>query len=162
MEKEGWNQKVNREPGPAAPEQYPKAYLYQRIVKAKLMMEQRFTEPLDGAKLCDEAHFSRTHFIRLFKQVYGVSPRVYLGNLRLEHARTLLEQGHSATDSCYASGYQSVPTFSRAFKQRFGLAPAKYKGRHLAQAGHMQSAPMEHIPPCYAHWLGWPEIGDPG
>lgn len=147
----------------AAPnEPYPKAYLYKRIVQAKLLMDERFMEAIDGELISGEAAFSQSHFIRLFKQVYGVAPRVYLSNLRLDRARQLLDDGSAVTEACYSVGFQSVPTFSRAFKKRVGSSPSAYRHGRAERAKHIQEEPMEHIPSCYAQWLGWPQMRDPG
>lgn len=143
-------------------EPYPKAYLYKRIVQAKLLMDERFMEHIDGELISGEAAFSHSHFIRLFKQVYGVVPRVYLSNLRLDRAQQLLDEGLSVADACDQVGFESVPTFSRAFKRRTGSTPAAYRKARAERARHMQNEPMEHIPSCYAQWLGWPQMRDPG
>ncbi|HEY0977043.1 MAG TPA: AraC family transcriptional regulator [Flavobacteriales bacterium] len=143
-------------------EPYPKAYLYKRIVQAKLLMDERFSEPIDGELICGEAAFSQSHFIRLFKQVYGVVPRVYLSNLRLERAKQLLEQGMGVTDACSSVGFRSLPTFSRAFKRYTGSAPTVFQQVRAERAKHIVEQPMDHIPSCYAQWLGWPQIRDPG
>lgn len=143
-------------------EPYPKAYLYKRIVQAKLMMDERFTEAIDGELISGEAAFSHSHFIRLFKQVYGVVPRVYLSNLRLERARQLLDDGATVTDACFAAGFQSATTFSRSFKRHVGASPSVYRAARMARARSIVEAPLEHIPSCYAQWLGWPQLRDPG
>lgn len=143
-------------------EPYPKAYLYKRIVQAKLLMDERFMERIDGELISNEAAFSHSHFIRLFKQVYGVVPRVYLSNLRLDRAQQLLDEGCSVADACLRVGFESVPTFSRAFKRRTGTTPAAYRKAREERARNMQEEPLEHIPNCYAMWLGWPQKRDPG
>ncbi|MGB4900705.1 MAG: hypothetical protein WBP00_07995 [Saprospiraceae bacterium] len=43
---------------------YPKYFLYQRIVQAKLFMDTHFSESLDLDNIADEACFSKFHFIR--------------------------------------------------------------------------------------------------
>ena len=52
-------------------EQYPKIYLYRRIVQAKLFIDNHFGEDIDLGNIADEAFFSRFHFIRLFKTIYN-------------------------------------------------------------------------------------------
>ena len=46
----------------------PKLYLYKRIVEARLFIDSNFTSPIDLDKISDEAHFSKYHFLRLFKK----------------------------------------------------------------------------------------------
>src|SRR5215831_16909535 len=69
---------------------YPKAYLYRRIVQAKLYIDEHFAEPINLNDMSDTAAFSRFHFIRLFKQAYQKTPHQYLTFVRLEHAKQLM------------------------------------------------------------------------
>lgn len=143
-------------------EPYPKAYLYRRIVQAKLFIDAHYTEAIDGDLISGEAAFSKFHFIRLFKQVYGATPRAYLSNLRLDRAQQLLDEGASVTDACWAVGFESLTTFSRAFKRRTGSSPSVYRRERAERASHISAQPMEHIPTCYAHWLGLAQLRKPG
>jgi AraC-like DNA-binding protein len=141
---------------------YPKAYLYRRIVQAKLFMDAHYAEPIDVDQISGEAAFSKFHFIRLFKEVYGVAPRAYLSNLRLDQAKQLLDEGTTVTDACYAVGFESITTFSRAFKRRAGIAPSAYRQERAERERHIAEKPMEHIPNCYAQWLGWAQMRNRG
>jgi AraC-like DNA-binding protein len=141
---------------------YPKAYLYRRIVQAKLFMDAHYTEAIDVNVICWEASFSKFHFIRLFKQVYGVAPRAYLSALRLDRAQQLLDEGAPVSDACSAVGFESLTTFSRAFKRRTGSSPSAYRKERAERAHHISAKPMEHIPTCYAHWLGLAQLRNRG
>ncbi len=52
-------------------ENYPKIYLYKRVVQAKLFIDNRFGDDIDLNNIADEAYLSKFHFIRLFKIIYG-------------------------------------------------------------------------------------------
>lgn len=143
-------------------EPYPKAYLYRRIVHAKLFMDEHFAERIDVDAICSEAAFSKFHFIRLFKQVYGTSPRMYLSGLRLDRALLLLDGGESVANACTRVGFESIPTFTRAFKRRTGSSPAAYRKARAERALSIKEEPLDNIPNCYANWLGWPQISNPG
>lgn len=141
---------------------YPKAYLYRRIVKAKLFIDAHFAEPIDVDAISNKAAFSKFHFIRLFKQVYGATPRAYLSKLRLDRAKLLLDEGTSVSDACNAAGFQSLSTFSRSFKRRMGSSPSSYRETRAQRIRSMVAQPMAFIPPCYALWSGWTELSNPG
>jgi len=68
-------------------DQYPKVYLYRRIVQAKLFIDRHFAEKIDLTNIAEEATFSKFHFIRLFKKVYGKPPHQYLISVRVEKAK---------------------------------------------------------------------------
>lgn len=59
-------------------DQYPKMYLYKRIVQAKLYIDNHYANNIDLNDISDEAYFSKFHFIRLFKSIYGKTPHQYL------------------------------------------------------------------------------------
>ena len=52
-------------------DQYPKVYLYKRIVQAKLFIDNNYFKNIDLDNISDEANFSKFHFMRLFKNAYG-------------------------------------------------------------------------------------------
>lgn len=70
---------------------------------------------------------STFHFARLFAELAGTPPHRYLLRVRLDEAARGLRQGASVTDACFASGFQNLSYFIRAFRQRFGISPGKYR-----------------------------------
>ncbi|MFN2440773.1 MAG: helix-turn-helix transcriptional regulator, partial [Chitinophagaceae bacterium] len=53
---------------------YPKIYLYRRIVRAKLFIDDNYSENIDLDNIADEACFSKFHFARQFKKIYSKTP----------------------------------------------------------------------------------------
>ena len=86
-------------------QQYEKIYLYQRIVKAKLFIDTHYADNIDLHNISGQAHFSKFHFIRLFKSIYGKTPNNYLVKIRMDNAKILLAKGHSCVSNKYAGGY---------------------------------------------------------
>jgi AraC-like DNA-binding protein len=70
-----------------------KIYLYKRIVQAKLFIDANFAGDIDLDNIADEAYFSKFHFIRLFKSIYGKTPHQYLISVRIEKAKEFLKNG---------------------------------------------------------------------
>ncbi len=95
------------------------------------MIEQSPGQNLTIASLSRIAGLSESHFIRLFGDTYGVSPRKMLSNQRMATAKILLVQGKDVTSVALEIGYLSVPTFCRRFKEAFGETPKDYKNRNL-------------------------------
>jgi AraC-like DNA-binding protein len=134
---------------------YPKAYLYRRIVQAKLFIDERYAEPIDVDNICGEAAFSKFHFIRLFKKVYGRTPHTYLAGVRIERAKELLDQGMPVTDACYAVGFESPASFSRLFKRQTGSSPSAYRAGRARLAQAIAQHPLGFVPGCFAEAKGW-------
>src|SRR5215207_3449311 len=96
---------------------YPKIYLYKRIVQAKLFMDKHFDESIDLDNISGEACFSKFHFIRLFKAIYGKTPHQYLTQVRINAAIRLLKGGRSVTETAYSVGFDSITSFTSLFKK---------------------------------------------
>lgn len=136
-------------------EGYPKVYLYKRIVQAKLYIDGHFAEPLDLDSISDEATFSRFHFIRVFRKVYGKTPHQYLTAVRIERAMQLLKLNKSVTETCYEVGFESMSSFSGLFKRLVGVPPSVFLIRQQQIKAHVTKAPLDFIPGCFAEKMGW-------
>lgn len=139
-----------------APE-YPRVYLYIRIVQAKLFIDNNYAEEIDLENISDEAYFSRFHFLRLFKSAYGKTPHQYLKSVRIEKAQQLLKEGKTVAESCFSVGFQSLTTFSGLFKKIVGEAPSAYAIRHKEMKKKISEKPLSFVPTCYAYQHGWLE-----
>lgn len=80
---------------------------------------------------------------RAFRHRFGATVFAYLRVLRLEEARRLLESSDiNITDAAFNVGYQSLPSFSRAFRDRFGVCPRQYRNRlRRGRKGARSAAP---------------------
>ncbi|OMG01227.1 helix-turn-helix domain-containing protein [Paenibacillus sp. FSL R7-0337] len=96
--------------------------------RAKLYIEQHYREELSIGLLAAEAGTSVRHFIRLFKQTYGLSAIEYLTEYRIRQARSLMlpQTNYELKDIAAYVGYKDVPYFRRKFKQITGVAPATF------------------------------------
>ena len=134
---------------------FPKIYLYRRIVYAKLFIDTNYANKIDLDNIADEAFFSKYHFIRLFNSVYNKTPHQYLSFVRIEKAKQLLATDMLAANVCYAVGFESVTSFTGLFKRMVGQTPAAYQAaQHLRQAA-IADAPLKFIPNCFAEKKGW-------
>jgi AraC-like DNA-binding protein len=134
---------------------YPKQYLYRRIVRAKLFIDQNFASRIDLSNVSREACFSKFHFARLFRTVYGMSPHQYLTSVRIDAAEKLLMEGATVKEACFRVGFDSVASFTGLFKRRTGHTPAAYQSLHIAVRSDVAAAPLKYIPNCFAESKGW-------
>ena len=130
-------------------EQYSKQYKYRQLVKAKMFIDNHFAESIDLAKIADQAHFSKFHFIRLFKNIYGITPNQYVTAVRIDKAKSLLTSSNSAAEVCFSVGFDSVSTFKGLFKRETNFTPSNYKRYQLDLQSSMKNNPTIHIPNCF-------------
>ena len=138
-------------------DEYPKQYLYRQIVRAKLFIDANFAEPIDLNTIADAACFSKFHFVRTFREIYGKTPHQYLTWVRVERAKELLAAGEPVMRVCFAVGFDSVSSFTGLFKRRAGLTPAAFQTRELQKRSELRAMPLKHIPDCFASKSGWKE-----
>ncbi len=138
-----------------ATEQFPKIYLYRRVVQAKLFIDNNFQAGIDLADIADEAYFSRFHFIRLFKMAYGKTPHQYLTSVRIEQAKLLLQTGIPIADVCFAVGFDSISSFTGLFKRITSTTPSSYREQQLKRKKEIGETPLKFIPNCFAEQKGW-------
>ncbi|WP_053847112.1 GlxA family transcriptional regulator [Streptomyces sp. NRRL B-24085] len=72
---------------------------------------------------------STRHLSRLFHTELGTTPAKYVEQVRLDHAKALLDAGHSVAESARAAGFGSAETLRRTFVTRLGVSPAHYRAR---------------------------------
>lgn len=134
---------------------YPGYYLYKRIVQAKLFIDAHYAEPIDLNDISEEAFFSKFHFIRLFKKIYGLAPHRYLTRVRIERAMQLLRLNTPVTETCFAVGFHSLSSFATLFKKNVGVTPSAYLSMQQHQLQVILKKPLTVIPGCFAAKNGW-------
>lgn len=99
-----------------------------RLRRAIEFMHDNFDRELALEEIAAAAYLSEYYFARLFKQITGLTPHVYLANLRLERARKLLaETALPISEIAAAVGYQSQSHFTKVFKSVTGVTPRAYR-----------------------------------
>jgi transcriptional regulator GlxA family with amidase domain len=98
------------------------------MLRARDAMDRDFAGPLDVSALAAVACVSQSTFIRAFKASFGETPHRYLQRRRIERAMYLLRTTTmSVTDTCIATGFSSLGTFSRTFNDIVGVAPSQFR-----------------------------------
>ena len=134
---------------------YPKVYLYRRIVQAKLFIDDNYSRPIDLHAIADEAFFSKFHFIRLFKNTYGMTPHQYLIHVRIEKAKLLLQDNIMINEVCFLVGFDSPSSCTGLFKRITKLTPSAYQQQQLQLKADIALAPLKYVPNCFASAKGW-------
>ena len=100
---------------------------YIQVRHSKAFMRQYHAENIKVEDVAEKAFMSHFHYIRIFQKIYGVTPRQYLKDIRIEKAKEKLNQGYTVTETCFEVGYESLPTFSSAFRLATGYSPKAYQ-----------------------------------
>lgn len=136
-------------------EQYEKMYLYKRIVQAKLFIDNHYAENIDLTNIAHEAYFSKFHFVRLFKSIYGRTPHLYLTTVRINKAKELLRKNMPVLDVCLLVGFDSPTSFTAVFKKNTGSTPSAFQNGHRIKKQQISEEPLSVVPNCFTETYGW-------
>ncbi|MDO5089811.1 MAG: helix-turn-helix transcriptional regulator, partial [Leptotrichiaceae bacterium] len=79
-------------------------------------------------ELCKIMKVSNYYFQLAFKNSEGISVKQYILNLKMNHAKFLLETtNYSIFDISIEVGYENPSKFAKTFKNYFGIFPSKYR-----------------------------------
>jgi len=117
------------------------------VGKALALLHRKPAYPWTIAALTNEVGISRTVLAERFRRYLSKTPMAYLTRWRLQLGAQLLKSTNSsAAQIAVDVGYESEPSFNRAFKREFGLPPARFRskskstrntaGRHTSTNGH--------------------------
>jgi AraC-like DNA-binding protein len=123
--------------------------IYQRIVAAKVYIDDNYQEPIDLELISQQAFLSRFHFHRLFTRIYRHTPHQYVTNKRLDKAKDLLAKNKPVTEVCNEVGFESIGSFSVLFKKEIGFAPQYYRNMAWLKKQEQLAQPKKAIPNCF-------------
>ena len=104
------------------------------VIAARNFINNNFEKDLNLNFLSHTLFTSKYHLLRLFKRYYGLTPKQYLINKRIEKSKAQLERGMSVTETCFAVGFESVGSFSTLFKAKTGKSPSEYQKKQLSRS----------------------------
>ena len=107
-----------------------KRELYRRVAIAHDFVLSNWEKPIGLEEIARVASLSPNHLLRSFKSVYGVSPGRFQQSVRLRSAIRFLEKGdQTVSEIGRKCGFESLPSFIRLFRSRFGVSPDRYRKR---------------------------------
>ncbi|HEX3789115.1 MAG TPA: helix-turn-helix domain-containing protein [Pseudonocardiaceae bacterium] len=80
-------------------------------------------------KLAQHLNVSTRQLTRLFRDELSTTPARYVEDIRLDLARALLDQGHTATQAATLAGFPSYESLRRVFVRNLSTSPAAYQRR---------------------------------
>ena len=102
---------------------------YQDAFLEKILayIDENICKPMTIAEICRKFSLSRSSLQILFKENMDQSPKKYINELKMEKSRQMIYEGrYTISEIALMMGFNSIHYFSRAFTQRYGIAPSEY------------------------------------
>ncbi|MEU2375467.1 GlxA family transcriptional regulator [Streptomyces misionensis] len=80
-------------------------------------------------ELAARLHLSTRHLTRLFREELGTTPARYVESIRFGIAKSLLDQGYTATQAASLAGFPGYESLRRVFARELSISPAAYQRR---------------------------------
>jgi AraC-like DNA-binding protein len=128
--------------------------LLRRLLRAKDRMDAASHEDWPVQRLARVSRVSEAHFARSFKQAFGVPPHRYLLTRRIERATALLrDTDRPITEIAFDTGWESLGTFGRTFRDVTGESPGAIRARAQAAAHELGC-----VPACFVSAAQRPDL----
>jgi transcriptional regulator GlxA family with amidase domain len=128
--------------------------LLRRLLRAKDRMDAASHEEWPVARLASVSGVSEAHFARAFRQAFGAPPHRYLLTRRIERAAALLRDTDlPIIEIAFDTGWNSLGTFGRTFRDITGESPRDLRARARAE-GHA----LEQVPHCFVRAAQRPDL----
>jgi transcriptional regulator GlxA family with amidase domain len=128
--------------------------LLRRLLRAKDRMDAASEEDWPVERLADVSGISEAHFARSFKEAFGVPPHRYLLTRRIERAKALLRDTNAPIiEIAFQTGWNSLGTFGRVFRDVTGESPSELRAREQASAHQ-----LDQVPHCFVSAADRPDL----
>jgi transcriptional regulator GlxA family with amidase domain len=128
--------------------------LLRRLLRAKDRIDAASHEQWPVRRLAAVSGVSEAHFARSFKTAFGLPPHRYLLTRRIERAKALLRDTDlPVIDIALQTGWESLGTFGRVFRDITGESPTELRARE-GSAPHM----LEQVPHCFVSAAHRPDL----
>ncbi|MCB0597884.1 MAG: helix-turn-helix transcriptional regulator [Phaeodactylibacter sp.] len=104
-----------------------KQEIYRRLSRAHVFILENFAEPVSLEDLERIAFFSKFHIVRLYRQIYGLTPYQHILHLRIGRAKELLRKDHSPTEVALRLSFSDRRAFAKTFKKIAGVSPSVFR-----------------------------------
>lgn len=125
-----------------------------RLLRAKDRIDATPHEEWSVSRLAHVSGISEAYFARSFRDAFGIPPHRYLLARRVERAAALLRDTDlSITEVAFQTGWNSLGTFGRTFRDVTGETPGDLRQRMKAAPGE-----LERVPHCFVRAAGRPDL----
>ena len=122
----------------------------QSVYKVMLYIEQNYQYTLTLEELSKVAGFSKYHFHRIFNAITSENVSDYIRHVRLSNTTKQFQTNLNITQIAQTSGYETNASFSKAFKNHFGMTPKEFsthakkkKGNKMLEPNFVEIKPID-------------------
>jgi len=128
--------------------------LLRRLLRAKDRMDAASHEEWPVSRLAKVSGVSEAHFARSFKDAFGLPPHRYLLTRRIERAKALLRDTDlPITEIAFQTGWNSLGTFGRTFRDITGASPSELRAREKSNVHQ-----LDEVPHCFVSAAHRPDL----
>ena len=125
--------------------------VFRRLVAVRDTLRADLASAPRAEDLARRAGLSRFHFMRRWKEAFGMTPHEDITRMRIERAKQLLvAEALSVTDVCFEVGYASLGSFSTLFAERAGCPPNAWRRRFVQVTKDVHDRAALVVPWCFA------------
>lgn len=105
-----------------------KTELMKRLTSATDFIYSNYQREISLDTLAQVTCLSKFHFLRLFKIAFGKTPLQFINEVKIEHAKQLLQNPTiDVKDVARSLGFSNSSSFSRLFHNQVGLYPSQIR-----------------------------------
>lgn len=96
-----------------------------KVIDMIQFINENLSQELSVDRLAERFFISKYHMMRCFKEETGYSLHQYILEKRILAAKSMIQEGTSATAAAMECGFKDYSTFARAFRKSMGIAPSQ-------------------------------------
>ncbi|QOV20033.1 helix-turn-helix domain-containing protein [Blautia liquoris] len=93
-------------------------------------INEHIDEPITLDTLASQAHLSKYHFVRVFKELTGMTVHDFVNHKRILKACELIWEGEAFSNISELCGFSDYSSFFRNFKAVYGISPREFKAMY--------------------------------
>lgn len=101
------------------------------VEKIKLILtyiRENYQRSISIEEIAQVCYYSKSHFMKFFKESMGMGFIQYLNDYRLSVAsQMLLATGDSVLNIAERNGFENLSYFNRVFKRKYGVSPGQFR-----------------------------------
>jgi len=94
-------------------------------------VDKNYHQKIALHEVAEISNMSKEAFCRYFKKVSNYTFIEFLNRYRVSQSKRLLMVGHSVSEACYQTGFESLSYYSRTFKKVTNENPRDFRKRYL-------------------------------